>query len=259
MKVETFMLGGGGELNDHCAPPQEGGEEKTEGGDDPGTSAGENTLDKDWTLLMQAWDDMIAATQLKPKANFNLSTELCDQVNTALYHLARHETLIAGKMDRAECLKLLDGLKPGDGAMVSSITQTRALHQKNSPARDVTCMACHQSVADPTLHTRIHTDEGFNQARGNNIAPKVHRFKSIAGPGQEDHKQLSQVHGVQQHPPGMLHHPGKVSPQKHGKEVPHLIKEDLAEWEYEVEKPRGEGGGSRFPPIQQRPILGKAQ
>ena len=107
---------------------------------------------------------MIAATQLKPKANFNLSTELCDQVNTALYHLARHETLIAGKMDRDECLKLLEGLKPGEGAMVSSITQTRALHQKNSPDRNVVCMACHQPVADPTLHTRVHTDEGFNQA-----------------------------------------------------------------------------------------------
>ena len=147
-----------------------------------------DTLDNDWALLMQAWDDMIAATQLKPKANFALSTELCDQVNTSLYHLARHESQIQEKMDRQECMRLLDHLRSGigDNAIVSSITSSRALHHSSHKGSDknTICMACHQHVADPVAHQRMHTDEAMNQAKGYNVADRTKKFKNMNGSGE---------------------------------------------------------------------------
>jgi hypothetical protein len=143
-----------------------------------------------------------------------------------------------------------------EGTNVSSAV-TRSLHQKGSPNAGQVCMACHQPVAAPG--TRTLSDEGMNQSKGYNVATRVNRQQQMAGAGpHETDPRLLQVPGGKR---------GVLSPSPSGGQkvdlVPHLIKEDLAEWEYEVDGKRAshekEGGGSRFPPIEQRPLQGRGQ
>ena len=86
-----------------------------------------------------------------------------------------------------------------------------------------------------------------------NVAHKMNKEKLVKGTqGHETDPKLS-------------------SPPKHrlfekaSKDVPHLIKEDLAEWEYDADRPKIDRDGvdrgtrdSRFPPIDQRQLHGRA-
>jgi len=223
-----------------------------ESGSPPPTGeAGVHTLDSDWKLLMQAWDDMIQAAQLKPKANLSLSLEAGEQLHAALYHLARHENLVQEKIGKQEAIELIEKYlgSVSNNSMLGSSAVVRQMLPGHGGGDSTTCMSCHQPVADPVTNaSKPLTDEGLNQARGMNVAPKVAKFQAVHGTS--PHEVSSRL----THPPLAAKGAGKL------KDVPHLIREDIAEWEYDTDRPRQRQEDSvRFPPINQRPLHGRNQ